>query len=322
MDQKNLKTLAAYDVTAGQTAPVSEAWPEPKPKSKTGYRWLHLDINDPATRPWAADHMPDIAARALLQSETRPRCERIKDGLILNLRGVNLNPDSDPEDMVSLRLWVTQDAIISARIRKVWAIDTIRQSAEQGTAPATQGAFLAELVYGLTSRIEKISLGLEEQTDELEETVSQGQRLAAGQLSRIRQAVIKMRRFINPQREAVTALAALNDWIIAPDELALIGESANRTRRVVEELDATRERLSALQDHIDAERAHALGRNSYVLSVVAAIFLPLGFLTGLFGVNVAGMPGMSEPSAFWILTAVSALLGVGLFLIFKFSKWL
>ncbi len=246
----------------------------------------------------------------------------MENGLILNLRGVNLNPESDPEDMVSLRMWVTESAIVSARIRKVWAIDAIRQSAQAGTAPVSVGRFLAELTHGLTNRIETVSLGLEEQTDELEEAVAENRPLPVGKLSRLRQAVIKMRRFINPQREAIATLAGLENWIIAPDEIALLRETANRTRRIVEELDATRDRLSALQDHIEADRAHALSRNSYVLSVVAAIFLPLGFLTGLFGVNVAGMPGTSAPLAFWMLTGVSILGGLALFVIFKFSKWL
>ncbi|WP_300039577.1 CorA family divalent cation transporter [uncultured Roseobacter sp.] len=82
------------------------------------------------------------------------------------------------------------------------------------------------------------------------------------------------------------------------------------------------ESLSALQDHIEADRVHALGRDNFVLSVVAAIFLLLEFLIGLIGVNVAGMLGTSEPTAFWLLTGASIVGGLLLLLIFKFSKWL
>ena len=315
-----LTSIAAFDVSEGKPTALAEAWP--KPVSPVDYRWLHLDLNAPTTKPWVTSHLPRIAARALLQNETRPRCERFEDGLILNLRGVNLNPESDPEDMVSLRMWVTAEAIVTARVRRVWAVDAIRQAAEDGMAPASVGAFLAEIAHGLTERIETVSLALEEQTDELEDLVAEGYRPPAGKLNGIRQAVIKMRRFINPQREAIAALAALKDWILTPHELANLRETANRTRRIVEELDAVRDRLSALQDHIDAERAHALGRNSYILSVIAAIFLPLGFLTGLFGVNVGGMPGADNDAAFWILTIASLVSGLLLYLIFKLSKWL
>lgn len=317
---ETIKPLAAFDIVEGKADPVRGSQLDEPPA--LGFRWVHVDLQDPGLRTWIKGALPEIAGRALLQSETRPRCERSENGLILNLRGVNLNPESDPEDMVSLRMWVTADMIVTARMRKVWALDAIREAAEAGQAPATVGHFLAELTYGLTNRIETVSLGLEEQTDEFEDAISEGRRLPAGKLNRIRQAVIKMRRFINPQREAIAAMAALEGWIIDPSELALLRESANRTRRIVEELDATRDRLSALQDQIDADRSHALSRNSYVLSVVAAIFLPLGFLTGLFGVNVAGMPGTAHPMAFWVLTGMSFAGGVALFVIFKIAKWL
>lgn len=320
MDTQSLNALAAFDVSGGATLPVEGDWP-PETGS-ADYRWLHLDLTQPYVKAWANEHLPEIAARALLQSETRPRCEKLADGLIVNLRGVNLNPNSDPEDMVSLRMWVTNDAVVSARMRKVWAVDAMREAAAEGKAPPSVGRFLAELAYGLTKRIETVSLDLEAQTDALEEAVWEGESLPPGQLASLRQAVIKMRRFVYPQKDAVEKLCELNDWIISQEELALLRETANHTRRIVEELDATRDRLSAMQDHIDAHRAHALSQNSYLLSIVAAIFLPLGFITGLFGVNLAGMPGATSENAFWLLVGFSVAGGAALFLAFKFNKWL
>ena len=125
-----------------------------------------------------------------------------------------------------------------------------------------------------------------------------------------------------PQREALTSLYELGAEHFSDEECDLLRETGNRTRRIVEELDATRDRLAALQEQIVADRTQVLGRNSYILSIVAAIFLPLGFLTGLFGVNVAGMPGTETEAAFWVLTSFSAISGVVLFLIFKLVKWL
>lgn len=319
MDQKSLNYIAAFDIENGRACDVDDAWP--KDVGGASYRWIHLDLTAPNLEEWASEHLPDIAARSLLQSETRPRCEKFEDGLILNLRGVNLNPGSDPEDMVSLRMWVTDKSIVSARMRKVWAVDAIRTTALEGTAPKTVGRFLADLTFGLTTRIETVSLDLEDQTDELEEAVWEGKPLPAGRLVDLRQAIIKMRRFVNPQRDAIEALAAMDGWIIAPKELALLRETANRTRRIVEELDATRDRLSALQDHIEASRALALSQNSYLLSIVAAIFLPLSFLSGLFGVNLGGMPGAASELAFWLLATASVLIGLILLVIFKFKKW-
>lgn len=90
----------------------------------------------------------------------------------------------------------------------------------------------------------------------------------------------------------------------------------------MEELDAVAARLTALNDHLDARRGMAMARNGYVLSVVAAVFLPLGFLNGLFGVNVAGMPGVAWPWAFALLAGANVAVGAGLLLFFRALRWL
>jgi zinc transporter len=50
-----------------------------------------------------------------------------------------------------------------------------------------------------------------------------------------------------------------------------------------------------------------MNRNMYVLAIVAGVFLPLGLLTGLLGINVGGIPGADTP---WAFAAVAVGLGV------------
>jgi zinc transporter len=290
--------------------------------SSDGYTWLHFDVGDPSFEDWLIHHLPMTVAKALIQPETRPRCDRVENGLVLNLRGVNLNPGADADDMVSVRLWVTDGLIISARARKVWAVDTIRQQMGEGSAPNTVTAFLAELAYGLTKRIEKVSLALVEDTDTLEEQALSPSKTLASELAGLRQSVIKLRRFVRPQSEAIAELSNGQVWPLDPHCAGLLRETANRTVRTMEELDATSDRLQATQDHLDILHTTALGRNSYVLSIVAAIFLPLGFLTGLFGINVGGMPGVDAAYGFWAVSVGSILIGFLLFAVFRYLKWL
>jgi zinc transporter len=90
----------------------------------------------------------------------------------------------------------------------------------------------------------------------------------------------------------------------------------------VEELDAQRDRLNAVQDDHDLDVARKQARNSFLLSVGAGIFLPVSFLTGLFGVNVGGMPGLNSPWAFAILCGAMVLLALVLVAIIRRMKWL
>lgn len=289
---------------------------------KDGYRWLHFDLNDPKFSRWALQALPQTAAMALTQSETRPRCDLLDGGLITNLRGINLNPGANPDDMVSLRLWVADGLIVSVRARRVWVVDDIRQLVEAGKGPPSIASFLAELTYNLTNRIEKVSLELVENTDEFEERSFAMNRGLSAELVVARQSAIKLRRFVRPQADAIIELSESHAWPIDTKSAGILREAANHPLCTIKELDATVERLWAVHDHLELQQSTAMGRNSYVLSIVAAIFLPLGFLTGHFGVNAGGMPGTGAELAFWVLTTASVVIGIALFLIFKFSKWL
>ena len=130
-----------------------------------------------------------------------------------------------------------------------------------------------------------------------------------------------MRRHTAPQREALSRLA-VSDAAFIPAAIRYdLREIANRNMRAVEDLDTVRDRVASLRAHIDSMHAARLGRNGFILSVVAAIFLPLGFLTGLFGVNLAGMPGADWPWAFAALAGATGTLGLGLWLWFRWQRW-
>lgn len=313
--------IAAFDIFEdgrSQTAPDTA----PTPCEGARWRWLHLDLADPDLPQWAARHLDQAVAVGLTLAEARPRADLLGDGILLTLRGVNMNPGQDNEDMVSVRLWVTKDLIVSTRKRKIFAIDALRESAVAGRLPARPGAFLAELAEGLTNRIETVSLATGEATDGLEEAVfDAGEAPKRDALALMRMKIIRLRRYVEPQREALVRLALLDALMLNPAERARISETANRTARSAEELDALRDRLSTLQDYLEGLHAARSSRNSNILSIVAAIFLPLGFLTGLFGMNVAGLPGINWPSAFLVVSMSMLALAVGLLILFRWLKW-
>lgn len=86
--------------------------------------WLQFDINEDATKQWllADGQLREVVSAALLAGETRPRASTISDGVLLTLRGVNLNPGADPEDMVSIRLWIEADRVISTQRRQLLSV--------------------------------------------------------------------------------------------------------------------------------------------------------------------------------------------------------
>ncbi|MGK7651418.1 CorA family divalent cation transporter [Roseovarius sp. B08] len=284
--------VCAFDIAPDGTArPASESGPA------EGYAWWHFDLKDPELPAWLADRVPSIPAETLLAPETRPRCDRYGDGLMLNFRGVNLNTDGPADQMVAVRMWVTAGLVVTVRVRRVFAIDAIRQEVEAGTAPLSPIAFVHDLAQRLMTRVQDTVFDLSRRVDLMEDSVEDDEEDPPEDLAEDQRMAIRLRRYLAPQRDALVELVGTDSELVSPDARARLRELGNLAKLAVEELESMIGRMQAVQDHHATQADQRQNRNGYILSIVAAVFLPLGFITGLFGVNVAGMPGVDTPGA-------------------------
>ena len=91
-------------------------------------------------------------------------------------------------------------------------------------------------------------------------------------------------------------------------------------RRWLDDLDAGVARTAVLADEINNLMAEATNRRAYQMSVMALLFLPASFLTGLFGINL-GIPGAESPTAFWVFCGFLLVLATGLAVWLKHRRW-
>ena len=99
-----------------------------------GVLWIHLEYSDSYVHDWLLNKsgLDDVTAEALLADETRPRSILNASGLLLTLRGMNPNPDANPEDMVAVRLWSDGNRIITTRRRKLQTTSEISDLLDKG----------------------------------------------------------------------------------------------------------------------------------------------------------------------------------------------
>jgi zinc transporter len=142
------------------------------------------------------------------------------------------------------------------------------------------------------------------------------------ELALLRKQTIAIRRYLAPQREAMSRLMMEKlSWITEVYQLRL-REISDRLVRHIEDIDAVRERAALAQEELSSTVSEQMNERMYVLSIVAAIFLPLGFFTGLMGINVGGMPGVEDGEAFWVVVAMCVGLMLVLGVVFRLKKWL
>jgi zinc transporter len=290
-----------------------------------GTLWIHLDYTHPDAQRWLREDsgLGELSCEALLAEETRPRTVVYRDQLLAQLRGVNLNPGADADDMVSIRLWSDGKRVITTRRRKLLSVVDLRQALEAGEGPTTCGEFVTELADRLAVRMADAIDDIEDAVDTAEEQVltAMSHQLRP-LLASIRREAIMLRRYLAPQREALTRLHSERlSWLEELQRLQL-REVADRTTRYVEDLDAARERAGVVQEELVSRLSEQMDRRMYVLSVVAALFLPLGFITGLLGVNVGGIPGSEDSHAFIAFSVGLLVLIAVQLLILKWRRWI
>lgn len=304
----------------GQVVDLATVGPE-----DTRFIWIHLNGRHADAKKFLREQLkldPSIV-RAMLAEEMRPRLEEMGPGTLLMLRGINFNPGPTPEDLVSTRLWISGNQIVSVGRRKSRTIADLDDRIRHGRGPKRLGEFVAMLCASLNDGIEPALDELEEATDRLEaQSLENPDAGLRNNIAAIRKQATLFRRHISPQRDVYNRLQyGQQVWLAAADKW-LMQDNNDRMMRYLEDLDALRDRAQILQDELSSALSTKLNKNLYVLSVITAIFMPLGFFSGLLGMNVDGIPGAHDPFAFATACGIAILIAIVQVFIFKRLKWL
>lgn len=287
--------------------------------------WAHLVRSEPGVAEMLRDglRIPEPTVELLTSDATRPRAFREGDTLVATLRGINFNPGAEPEDMVSLQLWSDGHRVVTLRRVPLQSPRETLAEVDAGIGPVDAGALVTTLVDHIIARVDRVIIDLNEQIDDCDQDRDKLQSsVLIDQIATIRHACLSLKRHMGPMHVALEAIGRdAPAWFEEHDRRAMT-EAIHRLRRDLDDIDASKESAVVMLDDLRARAVAGSQRTTFVLTVVATIFMPLTFVTGLLGSNIGGIPGSEDPNAFWILSAIcGAILVAQLFLFWKW-KWL
>jgi len=289
-----------------------------------GTLWLNLDYMLPDAQHWLgmSSKIDAVVRDALLDSDPRPRATAHGDALLMIVRGINVNEGATPEDMLSIRAWIEPHRVVTMRHRQSRSLKLIAADLDRGVGPTC----VAELTALLVERVlEHVVTCVDTLGDDIAAFEAQVLTETRGELrshlADQRRRAIGLRRFLAPQREAFTKLAQIQIAWLDPITRSRIVESADRMTRTVEELDAARDRAAVTQEELQSKIGEATNQRLYVLSIITAVFLPLGFVCSLLGVNVGGVPLQHDDWAFWALLGFFGAVVAAQFWFFRRRGW-
>ena len=290
-----------------------------------GILWIDIDFQNKKGTRWLTkgSNLDKNATSILLAGETRPRALSNADGLLVIMRGINMNPGAVPDDMIAVRMSLQSNRIITTRRRKILSIDDLRDALLAGTGPRSVGGFLISLTGFLSARIEAAVENIEQVIADLDEKMTGGDiETIRVTLGVVRRQAAAIRRHLAPQRDAIDQIARSGTEMLSEKDIFRLREEGDQLTRHIEDLDLARENALVTQEELMNRVALEQNSRMYLLSIVAAIFLPLTFVTGLLGMNVAGLPGTEDPKGFIYSAITMFFCLIALIAYFRHRKWI
>ena len=277
--------------------------------------WVDLDLKNSEDLSWIEHDsgLSEETTALLVNNEQRNRRFVLAEGLFLSLcyptQAIH-EPDEEPIFRVGVLL--TQGRIVTVHRGQVSSLEEMWETIqEQPDLSNSSWGVLAQMVMYIAADIEWILDETAELIDELEDQVfHEASQTPIEEIGKLRRQLILDRRHITALNRVMEETVSDNRFAPDAQQADKLHSAAQLILRQVRTVEFFLERANLIQDQIQSLLSDRINTATLRLGVVATVFLPLGFLTGLLGINVAGMPGSHNPLAFWVVCAILTVLAV------------
>lgn len=135
-------------------------------------------------------------------------------------------------------------------------------------------------------------------------------------------SALRMRRILRPQRDIIYRLSRESFGVIPAESRIYFQDVHDHLARLTDVADSMRDLASStIETHL-ALVNNRMNEVMKVLTIISTIFIPLGFLAGVYGMNFAAMPELRAPMGYPILWFVFILIATSMLWFFRRRGWL
>jgi zinc transporter len=281
--------------------------------------WLNFDLAEECAGATIAalPHLPPDALAMLRCADDRQQI----DGFGQAIAGVVADYERcDPPDEKRIVRWnfaMTPYLFVSAQRRPSHALNQVRSDLQSGRRlPDVLGLFHA-LIHELASAISLVLNDLGAKLNEMEERLLDKKEIGSDVLGQTRRRLIRVRRQALPLRAVLIHMLNERPYWFDGDAVADCQRVAARMDGLADDLDSLQERARALQDELEAREVEKTNKRLTVLSIVSALLLPPTFITGIFGMNVTGLPFQETAYGLWVACGLMAASMAGMLVVLR-----
>jgi zinc transporter len=281
--------IRAWRLGRGAPAALDEAGVERAVAAGETGLWLHFDLLDARARSFIAalPGLPETVRTSLTDAEQLVRVEEADNALY----GVVPDLHYDQEDPAGtltgmLEFAVTPGLIVTARRHPLRGVHQALQAPQADSPVEAFATVLLASLAEMTRVVAVLGRRLVEVEDVMLRAHAPGRR---GELAAIRRDALRLTRQYGPLREVAEQLREeMPDWADHP----ALRRALRTTQTALRGLDGLGERARLAQDALNTAAAEEANKRLLVLSVISAAMLPATLVSGIFGMNVGGVPGV------------------------------
>lgn len=323
-------TLARYDRDEFVSSEIESLDQLESSLADEGVYWINVDgLNDVTVVEYLGRlfQIHPLIQEDILNTHQRPKLIEHEDYLYLVCKAINVDEGLDPAftyEQISILLLSNcvltfkekSDNRFSAIYKRLQKKHSrFRENGADYLAYALLDIIVDDF-FRVEDCLEESILVIE---DQLLETSAKNALKAAHQL---RRELITIRKVIAPLRDLIGRIRQAENNLVEEKTLHYFDDVYDHVLRVLDAVESHREQIVVMQDIYLNSLSNKMNETIQVLTVFATIFIPLTFITGIYGMNFRDMPELTWPWAYPALWLLFVLITAALLVYFKKKKWL
>ncbi len=285
-----------------------------------GFYWIDADVEDLAVLQ-PLFNMHDLAVEdCLSEEEQRPKIEIYESHYFIVINSIRF--DDEEIFLRALNIFLGRHYIITVTKQKINELRSLKPVLWEQEV-SRPDYFLYHLVDIVVDNYFLVGDRIDNRIEALEEDILMHTKKShLNEIIGLRGEILWLKKVLGPQRDVIATLNKKDLKLIDDQLQKYFSDIYENALKIAESFDTYRDLMGNLREAYQSSVANRANEIMRVFTAITTIFMPLTFITGIYGMNFDFIPGLHLRMGSYILLGIMLLLGIGMFFIFRKKEWL
>ncbi|WP_341281584.1 magnesium/cobalt transporter CorA [Paenibacillus sp. FSL H8-0537] len=288
--------------------------------SPEGFYWIDADVEDLAVLQ-PLFHMHDLAVEdCLTEEEQRPKIEIYESHYFIVINSIRF--DDEEIFLRALNIFLGRHYIITVTKQKINELRSLKPVLWEQEV-SRPDYFLYNLVDIVVDNYFLVADRIDTRIETLEEDILMHTKKShLNEIIGLRGEILWLKKVLGPQKDVIATLNKRDLKLIDDQLQKYFSDIYENAVKIAETFDTFRELMGNLREAYQSSISARANEIMRVFTAMTTIFMPLTFITGIYGMNFDFIPGLHMRGGSYILLGIMLVLGFGMFFIFRKKEWL